>query len=51
MHVVHDDGTELDIVAGDAHVIEPGYDAWVAGVQPAVAYEFETKIAQTFAKP
>ena len=25
MHVVHDDGTEADVKAGDAYVIEPGH--------------------------
>src|ERR1700749_790639 len=29
MLVAHDDGTELEIGAGDAYVIEPGHDAWV----------------------
>lgn len=28
LHVVMDDGTELDIVAGDAYEIPPGHDAW-----------------------
>ena len=27
MHVMHDDGTEIDLKAGDAYVIEPGHDA------------------------
>jgi class 3 adenylate cyclase len=31
LHVVMDDGTELDIVAGDAFEIPPGHDAWVVG--------------------
>lgn len=36
MHVAHDDGTESEIRAGEAHVIEPGYDALVVG------YEFDS---------
>ena len=31
LHVLMDDGTELDIVAGDAYEIPPGHDAWVVG--------------------
>jgi hypothetical protein len=37
----HNDGTELDIGAGEAYVIEPGHDAWVVGDQGFVAFEFE----------
>jgi len=51
MHVAHDDGTESDLVPGSAYVIEPGHDAWVVGDEPAVAFEFESVTAQTFAKP
>lgn len=51
MHVVHDDGTELDLVPGHAYVIEPGHDAWVVGDQALVAYEFDATAAATFAKP
>jgi hypothetical protein len=51
MHIVHDDGTEIDIGTGDAYVIEPGHDAWVVGDQPAVGYEFDSSTAQSFAQP
>src|SRR5690348_5469194 len=51
MHVVHNDGTEVDITPGMAYVIEPGHDAWVVGDEAAVAYEFDSTTAQTFAKP
>ena len=50
LHVVHDDGTEIDAVPGAAYVIEPGHDAWVVGDEPVVAYEFDSTTAQTFAK-
>lgn len=50
MHVRHDDGTELDIVAGEAYVIEPGHDAWVVGSEPVVGYEFDSTAAATFAR-
>ena len=51
MHVVHNDGTEADITAGMAYVIEPGHDAWVLGDEPATAFEFDSSTAETFAKP
>jgi mannose-6-phosphate isomerase-like protein (cupin superfamily) len=51
MHIVHSDGTEGDITPGDAYIIEPGHDAWVVGNEPAVAFEFNSSTAQTFAKP
>jgi class 3 adenylate cyclase len=36
-HVRMDDGTEFDIVAGDAFEIPPGHDVWVVGDEPAIA--------------
>ena len=50
IHVVHDDGTEMDLSAGDAYVIEPGHDAWVVGDDAFVGFEFESKAAEEFAK-
>ncbi|HXG40100.1 MAG TPA: cupin domain-containing protein [Candidatus Limnocylindrales bacterium] len=49
LHVVHGDGTSVDVGPGDAYVIEPGHDAWVVGDEPVVALEFES--AETFARP
>jgi uncharacterized cupin superfamily protein len=49
LHVVHDDGTEIDIDPGDAYVLEPGHDAWVAGDEPFVGYEFESQTASSYA--
>jgi hypothetical protein len=51
MHVVHDDGTEIDINAGDAYTIDPGHDAWVVGNDTFVGYEFDTSAAASYAKP
>lgn len=51
MHVVHSDGSEGDLTAGTAYVIEPGHDAWVVGDEPVTGFEFNTPAAQTFAKP
>jgi hypothetical protein len=51
MHIVHGDGTEADLRAGDAYVIEPGHDAWVVGDEAVVGFEFDSSAAQTFARP
>ena len=40
LHVVMDDGTEMDIDGGDVHEIPPGHDAWVVGDEPYVAIEW-----------
>jgi hypothetical protein len=50
MHVAHDDGTELDLRAGEAYVIEAGHDAWVVGDQRFVAFEFESRAAEEYAR-
>lgn len=51
LHLVHEDGTELEVGPGDAYVIEPGHDAWVVGDEPFVAYEFESASAASYAVP
>lgn len=51
IHVVHDDGSEADIGAGDAYTIAPGHDAWVTSDEPFVGYEFDTASAATYAAP
>ena len=50
MRVVHDDGTETDLRAGDAYVIEPGHDAWITGDDPFVGFECESRAAEEFAR-
>jgi len=50
MHVAHDDGTEQDIRAGQAYVIEPEHDAWVVGDEPVVGFEFDPRTAEEYAK-
>jgi class 3 adenylate cyclase/quercetin dioxygenase-like cupin family protein len=40
LHVVMDDGTELEIRAGDAFEIPPGHDAWVVGDEAWDTVEF-----------
>jgi hypothetical protein len=48
--VRHDDGTEVEIGAGEAYVIEPGHDAWVVGDEGFVGFEFEPGSAEKYAK-
>ena len=36
MHVIGDDGTEVEIVAGDIAHLEPGHLAWVVGDEACV---------------
>ncbi len=50
MHVTHDDGTEVELRAGDTYVIKPGHDARVVGDEPFVAYEFESRAAEEWAR-
>jgi hypothetical protein len=50
MHIAHEDGTEQEIRAGQAYVIEPGHNAWVVGDEPFVGFEFESQSAEDYAK-
>jgi hypothetical protein len=50
LHVTHDDGSQGEVGPGDAYVIEPGHDAWVVGGDPFVAYEFESRSAEDYAR-
>jgi mannose-6-phosphate isomerase-like protein (cupin superfamily) len=50
MRVTHDDGTVLEIGAGDAYVIEPGHDAETIGDEPFVGFEFERQSAEEYAR-
>jgi hypothetical protein len=35
-----DNGDDQDLGPGDAHVVGPGHDAWVAGDKPCVILDF-----------
>jgi len=39
-HVRMDDGRELDLGPGDAHVVSAGHDAWVVGDEDCVILDF-----------
>jgi quercetin dioxygenase-like cupin family protein len=41
LHVQMEDGTELEIRAGDVYEIPPGHDAWVVGDEPVVAIDWQ----------
>ncbi len=41
MHVVHNDGSEMDLDGGDAYVIEPGHDAWIVGDETCVVIDWQ----------
>ena len=49
MHVVGDDGSEVDVLPGMAYNIPPGHDAWIIGDETFIGYEF--KSAAEYAKP
>lgn len=40
MHIVMDDGTELEFGPGDAMLLPPGHDAWTVGNESCVAVDF-----------
>ena len=49
MRVTHEDGTVLEISAGEVYVIEPGHDAEILGDEAFVGFEFEPKAAAEYA--
>jgi hypothetical protein len=50
MRVTHDDGTVLELAAGDPYVIEPGHNAEIVGDETFVGYEFEQRAAEEYAR-
>jgi hypothetical protein len=42
LHVVMDDGGEVDIKAGDVYELAPGHDAWVEGDEAFEGVEFQS---------
>jgi DNA-binding CsgD family transcriptional regulator/mannose-6-phosphate isomerase-like protein (cupin superfamily) len=49
LHVVMEDGAELDVHPGDAAVIPPGHDAWVVGPEPCEIVDFSPTYSQLIA--
>jgi len=48
--VTHEDGSSIEVGAGDAYTFAPGHDAWVLGEEEFVGYEFDSETASTYAK-
>jgi len=44
LRVKMDDGTEIDLKAGDVSLLPTGHDAWVVGNEPAVVVDFQGMI-------
>lgn len=42
LHLRMDDGTESELVAGDAFTCAPGHDGWVVGSEPLEFLEVAT---------
>lgn len=40
LHVVTDDGVEVDLKPGEAYEVQPGHDAWVVGEETVTSVEF-----------
>jgi mannose-6-phosphate isomerase-like protein (cupin superfamily) len=49
MRLVHVDGSEQEVGAGDFYVIRPGHDAWIVGEEPYVGVDFSSE-AERYAK-
>lgn len=49
IHVVMQDGTEIDSGPGEVTSLPPGHDAWVVGDEPAVAIDWQG--ASVWARP
>jgi quercetin dioxygenase-like cupin family protein len=41
LHVLMDDGTEIDCKPGDVSLVPPGHDGWVVGNEPVVMVDFQ----------
>ena len=50
LSVQTEDGTQVQIGAGDGYLIEPGHDAWVVGDEPYIGVDFSEQMKE-FAKP
>jgi mannose-6-phosphate isomerase-like protein (cupin superfamily) len=46
LRIVQDDGSQMDLKAGDFASIPPGHDAWVLGDEPFVCVDFSPDMKQ-----
>jgi hypothetical protein len=44
LHVMYDDGSTLDVTAGDLFEIPPGHDAWVVGNQAVTLVDWGGRV-------
>ena len=49
MRITHDDGSTVEIGAGETYVIEPGHHAEVIGDEAFVGFEFQPGSAEAYA--
>lgn len=49
MHVAFDDGSSIDVKAGDVFYMPPGHDAWTVGNETCVLVDFSG--VEQYAKP
>jgi quercetin dioxygenase-like cupin family protein len=50
LHVVTNEGTEIEVSAGDVYEIFPGHEAWVVGNERFQGLEFDTATVTTYGK-
>lgn len=50
LRVWHEDGSEDEFGPGEVYVIEPGHDASVVGDEAFLAFEFEQRAAEEYAR-
>ena len=48
--ITHEDGSSIEVGAGDAYTCAPGHDAWVVGDEEFIGFEFDSSTASTYAK-
>lgn len=51
MGIRMDDGSEVEVGAGDVFVCPPGHDAWTVGDTDCVVIDFANVMGQEYAKP
>ncbi len=45
LHIVLDDGSEVEVGPGEAYSVPPGHDAWVVGNEPVVTIDVSGTMA------
>jgi len=50
MRVTHEDGSVVEIGAGEPYTIEPGHDAEIVGDEQFVGFEFQPQAAEEYGR-